>query len=102
MFRKNPQKVYRHQFERLLKEKGIGRNYELMETIFNEDSRYLLIDTYIEEPKTTVINRLNALWVYPTYLLTIAPVMYILKGNTGINRDSKFGNLIAYLLGEYF
>jgi len=102
MLRKDPRKLYRHQFENMLKEKGITPDYEIMAFIFNEENDFKLTDTYLPLPKTTILNRLNSLWVYPLYLLTIAPVYYIIKGQTGVSRETKMGQILTYLLGEYY
>lgn len=51
--------------------------------------------------KTTPIQRFNMLWVWPLYMLTLAPYNYITKGDTGVERESRLGKLISKLVGWY-
>lgn len=51
--------------------------------------------------KTTVIQRLNYLWVFPLYFLLVAPVKFIFTGETGTSKDSVFGRVLKFLIGNY-
>ncbi|MEG1651885.1 MAG: hypothetical protein RRZ38_00240 [Hafnia sp.] len=51
--------------------------------------------------KTTAIQRMNYLWVWPLYFLFIAPVKFIFTGETGTSKDSFFGRILKFLIGNY-
>lgn len=54
---------------------------------------------YTTGGKTTIINRLNCLWVYPVFILLI-PFRFVLFGSYQINEDSKLGMVLIKLIGE--
>ena len=43
------------------------------------------------------MQRLNILWVYPLFVLSI-PMQWLIKGSIGVNRNSKIGRIIDYLI----
>ena len=50
------------------------------------------------DPSTsTIMNRVNLLWVYPLFLIAALPV-YLLKGTTGVSRDGRFGRIVHWLI----
>ena len=53
---------------------------------------------YDDRNKRTFLQRLNTLWVYPLFILTI-PLQYLFTGSWGVNRNTKFGKLIFRLVG---
>lgn len=49
------------------------------------------------KPKS-FFQRLNTLWVYPLFIITI-PIQYLITGSHGTNRNSKLGKIIDKLVG---
>lgn len=49
--------------------------------------------------KTTLINRLNCLWVYPAFIMLI-PFRFVLFGSFKVNEDSRLGRVLIKLIGE--
>ena len=52
---------------------------------------------YNKEKKRTFIQRLNMLWLFPLFFLSI-PFQYLLTGDWGVNRNSKTGKVINWLV----
>lgn len=70
----------------------------LLDFLFGDDSEYRVYyydDIYT---KRTVINRLNTLWLLPTWVVC-APFLWLSTGETGINQHSKLGKWIAKVTG---
>lgn len=59
----------------------------------------LVVYRRCEDTKTTMLNRFNTLWVYPIFIVCI-PFRYVLFGETGFNRDTKFGKFVLDLVGQ--
>jgi len=53
---------------------------------------------YKRTPKSTVMNRLNLIWVFPIMVLIVMPVQYILTGTTGVKKGTLFGRVIDKLI----
>lgn len=51
--------------------------------------------------KKTAAQRINTLWFFPLYMLLVAPIKYIITGETGVDRYSKIGRLIERIIGCY-
>jgi len=62
------------------------------------DTPYVIYK-YKRTPKSTVMNRLNLIWVFPIMVLIVMPVQYILAGNTGVKKGTLFGRVIDKLVG---
>ena len=60
-------------------------------------SEYVL-HRYDHKNKQTFANRLNLLWFYPVFILTI-PFQYLILGQIGVSRNSKIGKVINWLTG---
>tara|TARA_R110000803_G_scaffold13482_9_gene37939 strand:- start:20908 stop:21228 length:321 start_codon:yes stop_codon:yes gene_type:complete len=45
----------------------------------------------------TLMNRINTLWVYPVFILSI-PFQWIITGDYGLTRDSKIGKIVDRLI----
>lgn len=52
---------------------------------------------YDKEMGRTFIQRLNMLWVYPLFFLSI-PFQFLLTGSWGVSRNSKIGKVIDWLV----
>lgn len=70
-------------------------NYE-----YRSDSDYKVVARYHKYGKITLLQRVNKLWVYPTLLLLVCPVKWLITGDFGFNTDSYFGNILTKLLGS--
>lgn len=74
---------------------------ELIELIFgNRDNEYrgnFIVKTYYNRSERTIWNRLNLLWVYPLFLVAL-PFQYLITGDTGVNRNTKIGRIVDWLV----
>ena len=74
---------------------------ELVELMFgnayNDYSGNFIVKSYDSYSKRTVWNRLNLLWIYPLFLVAI-PFQYLITGDTGVNRNTKFGRIVDWLV----
>lgn len=52
---------------------------------------------YNHKKKRTLIQRLNMLWVYPLFIINI-PLQYLFTGDVGLNRNSKAGKIVHWLV----
>lgn len=52
---------------------------------------------YEEVNKKNFIQRLNMLWVYPLFILTI-PLQYLFTGSFGVNKNTRIGRVINWLV----
>lgn len=59
------------------------------------DGEYLVYR--YEYSKRSLMNRVNMLWVYPTFLISM-PFIWLFTGGTGVTRSSRIGRLIDYLV----
>lgn len=48
------------------------------------------------EDKRTLVNRINMIWIYPLFILTI-PFQWIITGSVGVSRNSFVGRAIDKL-----
>ncbi len=53
-----------------------------------------------DESNRSFINRLNMVWVYPLYIVTI-PFQWLILGRSGVDRNSLLGRALNYLLKIY-
>jgi len=99
-FMKRPVKtIYRNEFNKFLEDNGCKTAEHVVDALFNEDwADYLVIKRYTKGYKSTLINRLNCLWVYPVFICTI-PLQFIVLGKYGVDENSKIGHIITYLCG---
>lgn len=74
---------------------------EVVDALFgNYDNEYFSnfhVRYYYKSSKRTIWNRLNLLWVWPVFLI-VAPFSYIIRGEIGVNRTSKIGKIVDYLV----
>lgn len=58
---------------------------------------------YRREPQPrngkTIFNRINFLWVAPVMLL-VMPVKWLITGESGFSKNSRFGKILLKLIGE--
>ncbi|HGN0166358.1 TPA: hypothetical protein ACKRGM_002244 [Proteus mirabilis] len=83
----------------LLKFTGHYADSDYMESIASE-----ILDKYdIYEKKqyreTTLIQRINHIWVIPIFMICIIP-QWLITGNTGVRSSSKVGKLVNWLIGR--
>lgn len=71
----------------------------ICKTLFSEDS-YWTVELDKEYKGATPLQRFNYLWVFPLYLVFVAPIQWLRTGHTGLRTNSKFYNLISKLTGE--
>ena len=60
----------------------------------NSDYR---IFKYEDVQKRSIWNRLNYIWVWPLFILSI-PFSWVLTGTWGLTRDSKIGKVVDWLV----
>ena len=65
---------------------------------YQPKSRYTL--RRYKQVKTKKIHRINAIWVYPLWIVLIAPIKWLLTGKTGVQTESKAYRVLRFLLGN--
>ena len=60
-----------------------------------ESSEYVIYK-YDDNDDSTLLNRLNVLWLYPLFIITI-PFQWIFTGSVGIKRNSRIGRIVDSL-----
>ncbi len=60
------------------------------------DSDYVIYK-YEYNQKRSLFNRLNYLWVWPLFILSI-PFVWIFTGDYGLKRTSKIGSVVDWLI----
>ena len=104
-FKYQYKKAYRHQIEGVIKEGNIQTVKQLLDLLYGDcyndfESDYEVLferDPYI---KTTKLQRLNLFWVWPLWLVTI-PFQYIIRGEYGVKKETKLGQILTKLIGNY-
>ena len=64
---------------------------------FMLDGGEYVIYKYHDVTPRNFIQRINTLWVYPLFVLSI-PFQFILQGSIGVNRNSKIGQILDFLV----
>ena len=96
-------KLYKHEFLQQVKKYDCKNIDDVVNLIFDDDN-YDCPDMIIKyrwpDPiSSTILNRINALWVYPLFIIII-PFRYVLFGNYKVDEDSKLYKILIALLGE--
>ncbi len=52
---------------------------------------------YAKTKRRNFIQRVNMLWVYPLFVITI-PLQYLFLGDWGLNRNNKVGKIVDWLV----
>jgi len=104
MIKISKRNLYRYELENVIKENDCQTPGDVLDILFGtyEEgyySEYLVKDRYYEAPKTTFMNRINTLWVYPLFVI-IMPFRYVLFGDSHVDEDSKFGWILTWLIGD--
>lgn len=86
-------------FDKFTKDKIITHLFGDYES--RPDSKFKVVYRWNPDIKNTPIQWFNMLWVWPLYVLTVAPYNYITKGDTGTERESMLGKLLSKLVGYY-
>lgn len=63
---------------------------------FGRNGEYCVY-SYRSTTSRTFLQRLNTLWVYPLFIITI-PMQYLVTGGIGVNRNTKLGCIIDKLV----
>ena len=89
--------VPKYELEALWLEKSAE---QVINELMCEDGKYKAV--YNEDPniKTTMLQRINLLWVWPLFLIA-APFSYIIRGKVGVNYYTPAGRLLKRLIGNY-
>ena len=100
--RKN--QVFKFQIDKQAKEL-FGENYTRSQLIemLTEDIRevnMMVVDINDRYCKTTKLQRFNLIWVSPVWL-SVGWVKWILTGSYGIDKNSKAGEILTKLIGNY-
>lgn len=66
------------------------------------DSEHLMGGDYVvykysKPKKRNFVQRINMLWVYPLFIITI-PLQYLFLGDWGLNRNTKVGKIVDWLV----
>ncbi len=105
MIKYDKRSVYRHEVEKILKERGVGlvKESQTLDILFgNYDNDYhteFVVKNRYVIVKQTLLNRINSLWVYPLFIL-LMPIRYLLFGQAKVNVDSTLGRVLTKLIGE--
>lgn len=85
-----------------LKDQSNPTPEEVLEYMIGDTDMWLggefVVYRYKHRNKRSFLQRLNLLWVYPLFILTI-PVQYLCIGRWGVNRNTLFGKLVFKLVG---
>lgn len=106
MYLKKTKRVYSHAVLKEIKEhKGIENPTvnQVLSHLFGDEDGWVASDYTVrayEKVKTNPIQRLNTIWVYPLYALIVAPVKWIVTGDTGVKTESRFYGVLKFLLGD--
>lgn len=71
--------------------------YYLMGDVEDRQPSDFVVYKYRYNKKRSVIKRVNTLWVYPLFILSI-PLQWLFTGDIGVNRNSKIGKVVDYLV----
>jgi hypothetical protein len=63
----------------------------------DEGSGNYVVHKYKYNKKRTIMNRINMCWVWPVFLISI-PFTWLFTGDWGINRNSKIGKIVDWLI----
>lgn len=99
--------TYRHVIEKELIER-FGKDYsgkDVLDHFFGSyQNDYINGSCYAlrkyEASRQSAIQRLNMLWVVPVYFVTVAPLMWIFTGSTGLKAESFFYKVIRFIIGK--
>jgi hypothetical protein len=103
VFLRKTTKPYKHLIKKELEKNPTAD--DVLEHLFGDrdgwvNSRYTIRE--YTESKANIIQRINLLWVWPCYMILIAPFKWILTGSTGVKSESKSMKVLKFLLGEVY
>lgn len=105
MFKRKYRKPYKHLILEDLEKDHRVTNLESAEQVLDHllgdggsATKYHLKE-YVQ-PKANPVQRLNLLWVWPLYALTVAPVMWVITGDTGLKAESRAYGVLMWLIGR--
>lgn len=102
MVEKNKDIQRNHMKREILAELGEDKSAEaLLDNLLGDQDRWVNSDYRIFKyqcvQKRSIWNRLNYIWVWPLFICTI-PFSWILTGSWGLERDSKVGKVVDWLI----
>ncbi|AMR57363.1 hypothetical protein vB_PsyM_KIL3b_0117 [Pseudomonas phage vB_PsyM_KIL3b] len=66
----------------------------MVDYLFQDESDYKVYHLKEVYNKSTLVNRLNLLWVYPIWLVA-SPFLWVFTGSAGVDNHSKLGKFLA-------
>lgn len=99
--------IEKYQVKKNNKESDIDKAEILLDIIFGTtddaywgaESKYVVKHRYGNRDKSTVFNRINSLWVYPLFILIIAPLRWVMMGDHSVSEDSRLGKILIKIIG---
>lgn len=104
MIKYNKRNLYRHEVEDILsdcetKKDILDEIYGTYDNDYRSDTDLVIKRKWITRSKITLMNRINRLWVFPLFILSV-PFTYLFFGQSKINEDSKIAKILVWLIGE--
>lgn len=85
-------------------EGAYGKDYtreDVLDYLLGDDEGWsgsdYVVYQYKEKSGKSFMNRVNHCWVWPLFLITI-PFQWLFTGSFGVNRNSKLGRIIDWLV----
>lgn len=96
--------LYRHEIENKLgKSEKLTSVLDILFGTYDNGyrSKYKITKRNADRPNHTFMNRLNLIWVVPTFIV-LWPFRFMLFGRASFDEDSKVGKILQMLLGSLF
>lgn len=106
MLKREDLKPYKHKIlEEIKNDRGIENPTaeQILDHLFGNYEGWVASDYTVRKyksVKTNVIQRFNALWVYPCYFVFVAPIRWLMVGYTGVPTESRAWKILEILLGD--
>ena len=106
MMKQPSRKLYRHELKGLMVDKNCTTADDLLNLLFlgdaasREDTQLVVKYRYPDAVRSTMINRINRLWVLPIFIALI-PFRYVAFGDYTVNEHSRLGKILTFLLGDF-
>ena len=105
MIKQHSRNLYRHEFKKVMDDYDCKTEDDILDLLFggrdDEGRSDLAVKyRYPDAEKTKLIHRINALWVYPVFILLI-PFRYLAFGSHFVNENSRTGKALKFLIGCY-
>ena len=93
-------KINKYEFNKLIVDNNINSMNDFIKFVYDYNDIEIR-DNWFKKPKNTLMNRINTLWVYPIFVISI-PIRYVIYGDFYINKNTKLGKVMEYLLGNMY